>query len=506
MDIPARTHHVIIRGFTLTGARVHAINIGTGCHDLVIEDCDISGWGSLEVDAVAGVHDLGVAFQSAICSRWTDTDLTRVIIQRNRIHHPATTSNSWSEARPAIGLFDGHPSGPQAIFLKDTAGNHVIRYNEVFSDAKHYFNDGIGGNNNFSNSGFPNKDSDIYGNRISECWDDGIESEGANCNVRIWNNVIDNTYHKIAIAATHSGPLYVWRNIGSRSRYLQFQMEPVVYCRPAGGGDEERIWDVGWDSGFVGYKEVDEVPGTRHYIIRSRAPSGEIVRTVNTQDMPGCNGPGDRVLVHHPSRGGSSEAIKDENGKIVGFVELTDSDLYRRGSFIKASNRDRWGGGSVYLFHNTCVQDSAEAGRQYRLGPGVGVGRSNDGIFNVIAWNNVLTSSLGRPVFDDAGANGNQYDCNLCTWSESGGSEETQAHGVMLAPFTFPELSGALDLAGGTARLPLAPGSPGIDAGVVIPNFNDGYRGAGPDTGAFETGGHFIIRFGVRGEGDTGGP
>jgi len=157
----------------------------------------------------------------------------------------------------------------------------------------------------------------------------------------------------------------------------------------------------------------------------------------------------------------------------------------------------------VYLFHNASVQDLPEAGRQYRLGPGVGVGRSNNGIFNFIAWNNVLTSSLGRRVFDDAGANGNQYDYNLYTRSESGGDDEAQPHGLMRPPFAFPEFDGALDLRAGTARLPLAAGSPGIDAGVAIPNFSDGYRGAGPDIGAFESGADGSIRFGLRGSEDV---
>src|SRR5437660_1207312 len=34
--------------------------------------------------------------------------------------------------------------GPQCISLFDTAGNHVIRYNECFSDLDHMYNDVIG--------------------------------------------------------------------------------------------------------------------------------------------------------------------------------------------------------------------------------------------------------------------------------------------------------------------------------------------------------------------------
>jgi hypothetical protein len=34
----------------------------------------------------------------------------------------------------------------------------------------------------------------------------------------------------------------------------------------------------------------------------------------------------------------------------------------------------------------------------------------------------------------------------------------------------------------------LAPGCPAVDAGVVLPNVNDGYLGAAPDLGAYEQG------------------
>ena len=70
----------------------------------------------------------------------------------------------------------------------------MIRHNEIFStDGSHYFNDGIGGSDNFSTTGFPNADSDIYGNEISHVWDDAIEAEGGNRNVRIWGNYMDRT-------------------------------------------------------------------------------------------------------------------------------------------------------------------------------------------------------------------------------------------------------------------------------------------------------------------------
>ncbi|HEU0259480.1 MAG TPA: hypothetical protein VFR57_08705, partial [Burkholderiales bacterium] len=89
-------------------------------------------------------------------------------------------------------------------------------YNDIYSKNGKWFMDGIGGAENFSDAGFPFADSDIYGNRISQVYDDGIEAEGANRNVRIWKNWFDQVFVAIGNAATTTGPLYVWRNVSNR--------------------------------------------------------------------------------------------------------------------------------------------------------------------------------------------------------------------------------------------------------------------------------------------------
>lgn len=63
-----------------------------------------------------------------------------------------------------------------------------------------------------------NRDADIYGNIIRNTWDDAIECEGANMNVRIWGNYLDEFHVAIATAATFKGPLYIFRNVAAGSR------------------------------------------------------------------------------------------------------------------------------------------------------------------------------------------------------------------------------------------------------------------------------------------------
>ncbi len=203
--------YVIVRGLTLKGAKRDGVHLLAGAHDVVIEDNDISGWGRLRTTLSNG-WQVGVDRDSAVGSncRTSGYMIERTIIQRNKLHDPRYTTNSWDF---------GHPAGPQAITYMHCGGNHVFRYNEIFSaDGKKYMNDAIGGGDNFSDIGFPNADTDIYGNRISHTWDDAIEAEGGNRNVRIWGNYLDQTAIGIATTVTHFGPVYVFRNVYNRSR------------------------------------------------------------------------------------------------------------------------------------------------------------------------------------------------------------------------------------------------------------------------------------------------
>src|SRR6185295_14495488 len=75
--------------------------------------------------------------------------------------------------------------------------------------------DGISGGDNFSTEGFPGADSDIYQNRITHTFDDAIESEGGNRNVRVWGNYMDWIFSPIGNACVSVGPIYVWRNISN---------------------------------------------------------------------------------------------------------------------------------------------------------------------------------------------------------------------------------------------------------------------------------------------------
>jgi len=358
---------VILRGFTLRGARVHAILLQGPVHDVVIEGCDISGWGRIEDDG------WGKDYDAAVYSR--DPAVKRIIVQRNRIHNPRSNSNNWQQARPRPGKREPtHPEGPQAVCLWDSEGNHVIRYNTVFSDDDHQYNDIFGAGHNFSTRGFPNRDSDIYGNLLSHCWDDAIESEGANCNVRIWGNYITQAFVGVACASTSVGPLYVWRNV--------------------------------------------------------------------------------------------TGVIRESPTKVSG-------------AFLKTS--DRMGGGKIYVFHNTILQPTTASDPNKTLGAVVGLGWGGP-MTNVMSRNNILQvkrQAIADRRHDPLG----DYDYDLFSAAVTSAPNQ-EKHGRRGVPVFVP----GSRIKNGRGMFALEPTSPGFDAGVVLPNFNDGFAGSGPDIGAQEAG------------------
>lgn len=232
--------YVIVRGVECRNAARNGILIERNRRDIVIEDCHVSFWGRIGGPLSFGNEG---CIDSAIYANKGAGNLT---LQRNLLENPRGASNDWET---------GHPNGPQGISLIDSSGGNVIRYNEIRTTEDHGFNDGIGGASNFSFEGSPNCDSDIYGNIIGNVWDDAIESEGANRNVRIWGNYLHHTYQHVATASTSKGPLYIFRNVFGVSR--------KTHSNPIGGSTIK-----------VGQR--DEFAGGRRFVFHNTAlqPNG----------------------------------------------------------------------------------------------------------------------------------------------------------------------------------------------------------------------------------------
>ncbi len=357
-DIDIQAPFVIIRGLILKGAKIHGIRIAPFMTDIVIEKNDISGWGRIAEDGWGVDRDAGISTDNV-----NNTGLRMIIIQYNKIHTPRSNTNNWKQFRSSFNSY--HPCGPQSISFNYTLGQLVIRGNNIYSDSSHYFNDGIGGGENFSFvSGFPGPDSDIYDNRISNCWDDAIESEGMNQNVRIFNNFIDLSYVAHGVSATSIGPLYVYRNITNR-------------------------------------------------------------------------------------------------------LQLSPQDTYNSGYWFKSQGMIAYGG-RVYVYHNTMLTTQNEGGIS-------DVGKI---LSNTISRNNILRSSKNA-VIDQKGDLQTSCDYDLIDGSINTINPSHEIHGIFVVPQfdskAPPQFRGLL------------PHTPGQDSGAIrIPNFNDHFKGKGPDMGAVE--------------------
>ena len=233
--IVVEADYVIIRGLTLRNAKQHGILIKNR-HDVVIEGCDISNWGRKDPQAgqrgtvqryanggpveVTFSPTLAMHMDCAIKGEGAAThDIERVVVQGNRIHHPRYGANSWSEGSAFFKSF--HPQGAKAVCLfrpgeeLPTRGNHVIRYNEFFSDRERMFYDIL-----FDSQGSgplqgtdAQRDIDIYGNIFRDCWDDCIELERGFGNIRVFENYFDHIFKASTGFTSKSGPSYIFRNV-----------------------------------------------------------------------------------------------------------------------------------------------------------------------------------------------------------------------------------------------------------------------------------------------------
>ena len=168
--------------------------------------------------------------------------------------------------------------------------------------------------------------------------------------------------------------------------------------------------------------------------------------------------------------------------------------MYGRGEFIKCGGTYDdgvfYGEGRMYVYHNTVLQPISPHGAR-PLGCEGALVAEGRFLYNAITRNNIFTNyNTDSYTFRDNPENNTQCGRNDFDWDlhtgqikETCGTENYQEHGIHLlsndAIIYNPE-----DPAGPYA---LMPDTPGHDAGVVLPNFNDHFNGQAPDMGAVES-------------------
>lgn len=205
--------YVILEGLTVRGGPsggpepTHGIKVEKS-RFVRIANCDIGGWGRTGTlmrnpkihRADGGKSATLLHGDSGI---WI-TDSRGVVVERCFIHDPRSKSTGW--------LY-GHPIGPNAIRVNANEQT-VVRYNDlVGSDDEYRWNDVIESGDNMGDTGGFYRDADIYGNYLAFPHDDGMELDGGQMNIRVFENKFEGGYCGISTIACRLGPSYIFNNL-----------------------------------------------------------------------------------------------------------------------------------------------------------------------------------------------------------------------------------------------------------------------------------------------------
>jgi hypothetical protein len=199
--------HLILENLVVRGGAINAIELDN-CREVFILNCDIAGYGRAGTQKEDGFFYTEAGGRINLDSGIRISKSSNFLIERCYIHDPRGRTNTWGGPT----WKSSHPNGPNALYV-DGRGGGVVRYNDFIGSDNHRWNDGIEGKNNKGPVGSFYKDSDIYGNFIAFGNDDGTELDGAQMNVRYFQNKIEGFLCGISTAPNRAGPSYIFRNL-----------------------------------------------------------------------------------------------------------------------------------------------------------------------------------------------------------------------------------------------------------------------------------------------------
>lgn len=194
-----RTNNILINGnfirissLTMKNAQDHSI-LTHGAGDFsVIENNKIMNW---------DCNDTGPENQAGIASWGSSSASTEALTIRNNTISRSIGSGSTSSKGDGIWIKN---------LLVNAGGGHAI-YGNTITGPNIY--DAIGGEPENDQPGGLYRDSDIYNNTISGCFDDALQIEGQSVNLRVWNNTLSDCIVGVGIAPIFKGPVYIVRNV-----------------------------------------------------------------------------------------------------------------------------------------------------------------------------------------------------------------------------------------------------------------------------------------------------
>lgn len=276
-------------------------------------------------------NDLGVGIKRAS---------HRNVIQDN-VFSDVIFDWSWDDVKEVGGLEDGGV----AFYDPVNGRGNIIRRNTFHDDF-----DGFGACPG-SAPEVVTSETDVYGNRVYNMGDDGMETDGECGNVRIWGNVFHDVLMGISLAPAYTGPTYAIRNL--------------VYRTGVG------------NNGYT---------GSPFKFNSGYGQSGPMYLFHNTADaaLPGNNGlyvkaPGTWRMIYARNNVWAGTAFAVENYNAGQPIDLDHDDVYNAG----AGDLVRWDGvryATLAAFAGATGQETGglsvdpgfrdPAGGDYRLGPG----------------------------------------------------------------------------------------------------------------------------------------
>ena len=200
--------YVVFDAMELTGGEHgHVFNL-VQSQDIRCRNLNIHDWGQTGVSSYTE-KDLGRVVRAP--GFWAVNDhaffvgrgMKNTVIERCWVHDQHSRSVSW---------YYSHPYGQNAVTMAQPDGNTVLRWNDFIGSDDHRWNDAVTSYGNFDPDGGFNRDADVYGNYMCFAGDDGIELDGGQQNIRVWENRFDMSYTGVSVQGNTVSPSYVWRN------------------------------------------------------------------------------------------------------------------------------------------------------------------------------------------------------------------------------------------------------------------------------------------------------
>ncbi len=202
--------YVVLEDMVIRGCSArNIINLRNSRH-VRLRNLDLSRWGrvgEVRFDKSGCIYphhasdkEGYINYDAAI---WIGKGAFGTVVERCYVHDPLGRAHSW---------YYSHPAGPEAVMMGNPEGSTVIRWNDFVGSDDHRFNDAVEGTDNFMDDGGFNRDADVYGNFMIYCNDDNIEMDGAQRNVRNFDNRYESALCGVSIQGCEVGPTYVYRN------------------------------------------------------------------------------------------------------------------------------------------------------------------------------------------------------------------------------------------------------------------------------------------------------